>query len=84
MGSSALRAGLDSVAVHPVSSIGVALDLHVLAKLLAADGAAFVQRLPQLPQDKTVALDSRGMVGLLEPDTTPPDGAAGPGVPTVS
>jgi hypothetical protein len=68
----------------PVSSIGVALDLHVLAKRLVADGAAFVQQLPQPPQDKTVALDKPWNGGLLEPDTTPPDGAAGPGVPTAS
>ena len=65
------RSRLDGLAVHPVGSVGIPTDLHVLAKLLVTDGTSFGEQHLDLPQHQGVALDRRGVMRLLEPDAAP-------------
>jgi hypothetical protein len=51
---------------EPGASAGVA-DFHIFLELLVSDRASFGQQRLDLLEDKSVAFDGRGMVGLLAP-----------------
>jgi len=60
-----------TLSIDPAGSIGVPLDLRVLAPLLGPDRAALVQEFAHLVEDERVALERGGMVSLLVPQLVP-------------
>src|SRR5947209_4469911 len=61
----------ECLAVHPPCSIGIPLDLEVLAQLLIAYGAAFPKQDLDLLADEGVSFDCGRVMGLLVPDVGP-------------
>jgi hypothetical protein len=62
---------LESLAVDPLGSIRVALDLCILREELAADSPALVKQLLHLAEDERVAFDGGRVVRLINPDIVP-------------
>lgn len=62
---------VDGLLVHPLGGVGVALDLHVLAQFLVADGTTLAEQSLDLLEHQGVALYGGGVVRLLEPDAAP-------------
>ena len=59
------------MAVHPPCSVGIPLDLEVLAQRLIAYGAAFPKQDLDLLADEGVSFDCGRVMGLLLPDVGP-------------
>src|SRR5207248_8856175 len=57
--------------VHPLSSLGVTLNLEILAQLFITDGPALVQKRLDFLEDERVPLDGGRVVRLLVPDPFP-------------
>jgi hypothetical protein len=64
-------AGFESLRVHPLGGVGVALDLHVLLEWLGTDGLAALQEELDLTQHEGVSLERRGVMRLEVPDVRP-------------
>jgi hypothetical protein len=62
---------LDAAPVHPIRSVRITPDLHVLAQLLVAHGASLGKEELDLLQHERVALDRCRVVRFLKPDPAP-------------
>ncbi len=65
---------VDSLPVHPLGRGSVAPDLQILSKFAIANGSSLRQKLLDLLHGQSIALDCRGMMGLLIPDSAPDPG----------
>ena len=65
------RPGAHGLRVHPLSSLGVTLNLEILAQLFITDGPALVQKRLDFLEDERVPLDGGRVVRLLVPDPFP-------------
>src|SRR5581483_2291496 len=57
--------------VNPLRRLRIPLHLEVFGQFLASDGLPFAQQLLDFLQDEGIALDGRGVVRLLVPDSFP-------------
>ena len=61
----------DGLCVHPLGRVGVGLDLQVFPQLFVANRAPLLEEGTHLAQYHRIALDGRGVVGLLVPNPGP-------------
>lgn len=61
----------DGLRVHPLGGVGVGLDLQVFPEFFVANRAPRLEEGTHLAERQSVALDGRGVVGLLVPDPGP-------------
>ena len=62
---------VDRLPVHPLGRRSVASDFQIFLELPVADGSPLGQKALDLLQYQRIALDRRGMMSLLVPDSAP-------------